>query len=81
MTTLILRRINDHFVLTGPDIEPMKFKSRLEAKDWCRWHPRLRSSRSLIKDVNLSTAYARVLKSRGWWTARSSHFEQVIPLP
>ena len=42
MTTLILRRIRDHFVITGPDIEPMKFKSRLEAKDWCRWnHPRV----------------------------------------
>ena len=38
MTTLTLRFINGHFVVTGPDIEPMKFKSRREAKDWCRWH-------------------------------------------
>ena len=28
MTTLILRRIKDHLVLTGPDIEPMQFKTR-----------------------------------------------------
>ena len=38
VTHLILRRIKDHFVIAGPDIEPMKFKSRREAKDWCRWH-------------------------------------------
>ena len=42
MTTLTLRRIKDHFVITGPDIEPMKFTSRREAKDWCGWnHPRV----------------------------------------
>ena len=33
MTTLTLRRIKDHFVVTGPDIEPMQFKSRPEARD------------------------------------------------
>jgi hypothetical protein len=38
MTTLTLRRIKDHFVVTGSDFEPMKFKTRIEAKDWCRWH-------------------------------------------
>ena len=38
MTTLILRRIKDHLVLTGPDIEPMQFKTRPEARDWCRSH-------------------------------------------
>jgi hypothetical protein len=35
MTTLTLRRIKDHFVVTGPDIEPTRFKSRPEARDWC----------------------------------------------
>ena len=29
--TLTLRRIKDHFVVTGPDIEPTRFKSRPEA--------------------------------------------------
>jgi hypothetical protein len=24
-----------HFVVTGPDIEPMRFKSRAEARNWC----------------------------------------------
>ena len=38
MTTLTVRRIKDHFVVTGPDIEPMQFKSRPEARDWCRSH-------------------------------------------
>jgi hypothetical protein len=35
MTTLTLRRIKDDFIVTGPDIEPSRFKSRREAKDWC----------------------------------------------
>jgi hypothetical protein len=24
--------------VTGPDIEPLRFKTRREAKDWCRTH-------------------------------------------
>ena len=35
MTTLTMRRVKDDFIVTGPDIEPAKFKSRREAKDWC----------------------------------------------
>ena len=35
MTVLTLRRIRDHFVVTGPDIEPVTFKTRAEARDWC----------------------------------------------
>jgi hypothetical protein len=39
MTTLTMRMINKgDFVVTGPDVEPMKFKSRREAKDWCIAH-------------------------------------------
>jgi hypothetical protein len=38
MTTLTLRRIKDDFIVTGPDIEPAKFKSRREAKNWCTAH-------------------------------------------
>ena len=34
MTTLHKR----HFVVTGPDIEPVKFNSRREAKEWCWDH-------------------------------------------
>ena len=36
MTVLTLRRIReDRFEVTGPDIEPMTFKTRVEARDWC----------------------------------------------
>jgi hypothetical protein len=38
MTTLTLRRMKEDFVVTGFDIEPAKFKSRREAKDWCMTH-------------------------------------------
>jgi hypothetical protein len=38
MTTLTMRITKGDFVITGPDIEPMKFKSRREAKDWCKTH-------------------------------------------
>jgi hypothetical protein len=38
MPTLTLRRIKNHFVVTGPDIEPTRFKSRPEARDWCKAH-------------------------------------------
>ena len=38
MTTLTMRRIKDDFIVTGPDIEPAKFKSRRDAKDWCAQH-------------------------------------------
>jgi hypothetical protein len=44
MTTLTKRMIKGHFVVSGPDIEPMRFKSRPEARDWCKAnHPGLRS--------------------------------------
>ena len=36
MTVLTILR--GHFVVTGPDIEPLKLKSRREAKDWCDEH-------------------------------------------
>jgi hypothetical protein len=36
MTTLTMRLVKDDFIVTGPDIEPMQFKSRREARDWCK---------------------------------------------
>ena len=36
MTTLTMRLVKGDFIVTGPDVEPMKFKSRREAKDWCK---------------------------------------------
>jgi hypothetical protein len=38
--TITLRCINNHFVVTGPDIAPAKFDSRREAKGWCVAHYR-----------------------------------------
>ena len=40
MTTLTMRLVKGDFIVTGPDIAPMKFKSRREAEDWCKiYHP------------------------------------------
>jgi len=38
MTTLTMRRSKGDFVVTGSDVLPMKFKSRPEARDWCKEH-------------------------------------------
>ena len=38
MTTLTLRMIKGDFVVTGPDVEPIKCKPRREARDWCAKH-------------------------------------------
>ena len=38
MTVLTMRRVRDHFVVTGPDIEPVTFETRAQARDWCREH-------------------------------------------
>jgi hypothetical protein len=38
MTTLTMRYIKGDFVVTGPDIESVRFKTRREAKDWCVAH-------------------------------------------
>jgi hypothetical protein len=61
MTTLTMRYINRHFVVTGPDIEPMKFKSRREAKDWCRWH----HPRSLVVEIGRDASTRVAMGSMG----------------
>jgi hypothetical protein len=38
MTTLTMRFVKGDFIVTGPDVEPMKFKSRREVRDWCKAH-------------------------------------------
>ena len=38
MTTFTMRYVKGLFVLTGPDVPPMRFKSRVEARDWCKAH-------------------------------------------
>ena len=38
MTTLTMRLLRGGFVVIGPDVEPMKFKSRRDAREWCMAH-------------------------------------------
>ena len=46
MTVLTLRRIrDDRFEVTGSDIEPLIFKTRVEARDWCYALPGLANPR------------------------------------
>jgi hypothetical protein len=40
MAKLTLRYIEGEFVISGPDIQPVSFPSRREAKDWCFKHYR-----------------------------------------
>jgi hypothetical protein len=47
MSILTMRQIRGQFVVTAPDIEPVMFKSRREARDWCAEH----HSSSPIREV------------------------------
>jgi hypothetical protein len=38
MTTLTMRLVKGHFIVSGPDVGPMKFKNRREARDRCKTH-------------------------------------------
>ena len=38
MTTLTMRLLRDGFVVLGPVVEPMKFKSHRNAREWCMAH-------------------------------------------
>jgi hypothetical protein len=35
MTILTIRSRSGHFIITGTDINPIKFKTRRQARDWC----------------------------------------------
>ena len=38
MNTLTIRYMRGHFIVTAPDIEPLIFNSRREAREWCTEH-------------------------------------------
>jgi hypothetical protein len=38
MTVLTMRRVRGQFVVTGPDIEPVRFETRAQARYWCYVH-------------------------------------------
>jgi hypothetical protein len=65
MTTLTMRYMRGHFVVTAPDIEPLMFKSRREARDWCAEHhpgsPLREVSANLSKRATKSKAPKLVL--------------------
>ena len=71
MTTLTLRRINDDFIVTGPDIEPAKFESRSDAKYWCV----IKYPGSPIKEIGAdeSSVEAEPCRGRAFAPKGSSH--------
>ena len=36
MTKLTLRYRKGYFIVSGPDVRPIRFASRRDAKDWCQ---------------------------------------------
>ena len=62
MTTLTMRYIKGHFVVTGPDIEPTRFKTRRERTGaWrtTRARPSKRSVRSTTPQRGATSGEAR----------------------
>jgi hypothetical protein len=35
---LLVRHFDDYFLVTGPDTEPVKFKTRRQVMEWCAAH-------------------------------------------
>jgi hypothetical protein len=64
MTTLSMRYMRGDFVVTGPDIEPLKFKSRREAKDWCAEHHPGSPIKEFGADVARRATKAKVRKAK-----------------
>jgi hypothetical protein len=66
MTTLTLRYIKGHFVVTGPDIEPNRFKTRRE-RTGARRTTRAREITDLRRDfMSASPAWWRPRGPRVW---------------
>ena len=65
MTTLTMRYIKGDFVVTGPDIEPTKFKTRREAKEWCRRITLARRSRRSSRFTGLPSRRATRVEAQG----------------
>jgi hypothetical protein len=69
MTTFTMRRVGGEFVITGPDIEPKKFKTRKEAREWCTTHYRgsptgrsCPSASALPRGVQMVTDLSNILR-------------------
>ena len=64
MTTLTMRYMRGHFIVTGPDIEPVMFKSRREAREWCTEH----HAGSPIREVGANSSKQRPSPSHRNWS-------------
>ena len=72
MTALTLRYIKGHFVVSGPDIEPTRFKTRREAKDWCVAH----YPGSPIKEItDLRSDFMSAAPA--WWRPRGARTRKI----
>ena len=77
MTTLTMRYMRGHFIVTGPDIEPVMFKSRREARDWCTEH----HPGTPIREVGAnSSKRATNPKAETGVTWERIHRERIIPV-
>src|SRR4051812_27348367 len=61
MTTFTMRYVTGHFVVTGPDVPPMKFKSRAKARDRCK----ARYPGSPIKEIGRDASSRVVAVAKG----------------
>ena len=72
MTVLTMRRVRDHFIVSGPDIEPMKFKSRPEARDWCKTHHPGSGNNETVAEDLLSDVFFDVWQQADRFEGRSA---------
>jgi hypothetical protein len=68
MTVLTMRYQQGHFVVSGSDMEPIKFKTRREARNWCiRYYPG-----SPIRDSRRVERPKRNTRTAGGWVGRNA---------
>ncbi len=74
MTVLIMRYQQGHFVVSGSDMELIKFKTRREARNWCiRHYPG-----SPIRDSRRVERPKRNTRT-GRWVGRNAHSDPWLP--
>jgi hypothetical protein len=73
MTVLTMRSRRSHFIVTGPNIELVKFKTRQQARNWCAAnHPGLLIHESGADTVRRAPrAKIRMQRKVGWWHGRN----------
>jgi hypothetical protein len=64
MTILTMRYSRGHFIVSAPGMEPVKFKTRREARDWCLRHHRGSPLKEIGADEAKRAAKARAKAQR-----------------